>query len=78
MVKKKLIKILWKSVQWEPGRKDRLTNRHDVANRRFPQLCVHKSNVFNRLELAWLKEKEPTDTKYALLDYLTVVNSSNK
>lgn len=61
---KKSLKILWKSVQWENGRKD----RHYEANRRFPQLCVDKSNVFHRLELAWLKEEEPTDFEYALVD----------
>ena len=65
---KNSFKILWKSVQWEIGRKDRWKNRHDEANRRFPQICVDKSNVFHRLELTWLKEEEPTDFKFALVD----------
>ena len=74
---KQSLKFWWKSVQWENGRKDRRKNRHDEANRRFPQLCVDKSNVFHRLELAWLKEEEPTDFKYALEDEWRVAHSSN-
>jgi hypothetical protein len=53
------------------GRMDGRTewkNRHYEASRRFPQLCVDKSNVLHRLELAWLRKEEPTDFKFALVD----------
>jgi hypothetical protein len=36
--------ISWKSVMWEPScfnRKDRRTDRHDEANRRFSEFCEH-------------------------------------